>query len=365
MHTPRRTVALAVLVGTGLAAVTGVGAASAAPATRAAETHQLPGDFVGPLQFAVDGRQIYVADSFASKLYRLGDTTPIASGPAPSQNPMESGDLAGVDARHGRIAYTTNEGDHKNTYLNLLEHGHSRVVANLGAYERLYNPDKVNRYGVENPRKVSDQCKAEITKAGVPVSYRGDKDSHAYAVKSLDDGSWLVADAGANDILRVSRDGHIRLVAVLPPQPVTFTKEIAGQLEVPSCVGITYRFEPVPTDVETYRGQAFVTTLPGGAGGVGSVYRVGWGGHPVKVATGFQQATNLAISRDGRLYVVQLGQGVFLATSHGPVKVWDLKGAAAVEWAHGKLYASTAPIAASVEGGGAPDTSPGHIYVRD
>lgn len=365
MHTPRRTLAVAVLAGTALATVTGVGAATAAPAHTAASARQLPGDYLAPLQFSVDGKRIYVADAFASKLYRLGDTDPIATGPAPSNDPEASGSLDGVDARHGRIAYTTTEGDHRNTYLNLIEHGKSRVVANLGEFERKVNPDKVNRYGVKHPERLSAACKAELDKAKVPISYRGEKDSHPYAVATLRDGSWLVADAGGNDLLRVTRHGQVHVVAVLPPQPTKLTAEVAGQLEVPSCAGITYAFEPVPTDVELNRGQPYVTTLPGGAGGVGSVYRVGWNGSTWRIATGFQAATNLAFTPRGQLLVVQLGQGVYTPTKHGIKQVWALQYAAAVEWAHGRLYASTAPIAATAEGGGTPVTTPGHIWVRD
>jgi hypothetical protein len=369
MRTPRRTLAVAVLAGTALATVTGVGAASAAPAQHTASARQLPGDYVMPLQFSVDGKRIYVADSAASKLYRLGDPVPIASGPAATSDPEATGSLSGVDARHGRIAYTTTEADHRNTYLNVIEHGTQRVVANLGEFERTYNPDQVNRYGLTDPRQASEACKQELTAAAIPinhrVSYRGLQDSNPYAVASLRDGSWLVADAGANDILRVTPRGHVSVVAVLPPQPVRFTQALAAQLKVPSCEGVTYAFEPVPTDVELYRGQPYVTTLPGGAGGVGSVYRVGWQGATWRIATGFQRATNLAFGPRGQLYVVQLGQGVYTPTRHGIEPVWDLQYAAAVEWADGRLFASTAPAAAAVMGGGAPVTTPGHIWVRD
>ena len=54
-----------------------------------------------------------VADSFASALYLVGHTDPIATGPGPEpSNPEQSGDLAGVDIKNGRIAYTTTTADH-------------------------------------------------------------------------------------------------------------------------------------------------------------------------------------------------------------------------------------------------------------
>ncbi len=355
----RRAAAVALVAGTALAAVTGVGSAAASPVHHAHSVHQLPGDYVAPLQFAVDGKRIYVADSARSLLFRLGNPNPIAKGPTPSRNPEESGDLAGVDARYGRIAYTTTQADHKNTYLTVLQHGKQVLQVNLGAYERWRNPDARNTYGVVGPEKLSDACKADLDKNKVPISYTGEKDSHPYAVAGLSDGSWLVADAGGNDVLRVSKHGHVSTVAVLPAQPVKITSELAGMLAAPNCVGITYRFEPVPTDVEVRNGHVYMTTLPGGAGGLGSVYELGRHDRPVQVAGGFAAATNLAVSPSGRIYVVELGVGIFTPGEHGPRKVLDLPNAAGVEWANGHLYASTAPVAAT-EG---KDMTPGHIFV--
>jgi hypothetical protein len=333
-----------------------VGGAAASPAPDLHVVKTLPGDYLAPLQFAVDGHRVYVADSAKSALFRVGHPEPIALGPTPSENPESSGDLAGVDVRHGRVAFTTTEADHRNTYLTVLSHGKKVLKANLGAYERGKNPDTGITYGAVKPWTVSDACKADLAKAGAQLSYPGLEDSHPYAVAGLPDGSWLVADAGGNDILRVSERGHISTVAVLPAQPVKITTEIAAQLGAPSCVGITYRFEAVPTDVEVANGHVYVTTLPGGAGAPGSVYTLGRHHKPVKIAGGFAQATNLAVSPHGRIYVVELGVGVFTPGKHGPKQVADLPGAAAVEWANGKLYASTAPL---LTGG----TAPGHIVI--
>jgi hypothetical protein len=354
----RRAAAAALVAGTGLAAMTGVGSAAASPAHHVLTVQQLPGDYVGPLQFAVDGRSIFVADSARSALFALGNPTAIAHGPAPSDNPEASGDLAGVDAVHGTIAYTTTEADHLNTYLTVLRHGRQVLSVNLGAYEQRKNPDGHVTYGATDLSTVTDTCKAELAaqQPPQPVTYTGLKDSHPYAVAASSDGSWLVADAGGNDILRVSRSGRISTVAVLPAQPVLITASIASTLKVPHCVGVTYRFEAVPTDVEVHDGRVYVTTLPGGGGGLGSVYAVGHRGKAVQIATGFPSATNLAVSSTGRIYVVELGVGIFTPGEHGPVKVADLPGAAAVEWANGKLYASTAPL--FVGGSGT-----GHIVV--
>jgi hypothetical protein len=355
-----RVAAVALAAGTALAAVTGAGVASAAPTHHLHVWKTLPGDYVGPLQFAVSGKRVAVADSFASALYLVGQKNPIATGPAPSQNPEASGDLSGVDIRNGRIAYTTATGDHLDTRLIVLDkHGHQVVNANLAKYEKHHNPDGHVQYGATKPSEVSAACSAALAKQGQPVSYTGLVDSHPYAVAGLADGSWLVADAGANDILRVSGSGRISTVAVLPTQPVKITTALAAELGVPECAGITYRFEAVPTDVEAANGRIYATTLPGGAGGLGSVYSIDRHGRTHRIATGFVEATNLAVSPSGCIYVVELGQGVYTPAKGGPRLVAALPNAAGVEWADGHLYASTAPIAAT-EGA---DTSPGHIVI--
>ncbi len=355
----KRVAAVALAAGTGLAAITGAGAAVAAPNHQLHVWKTLPGDYVGPLQFAVSGRTVAVADSFTSSLYLVGHKAPIATGFPPTQTEENSGDLAGVAIRNGEIAYTTTRADHLKTLLVVLRHGKKVMQADLAAYERRHNPDGHVTYGATQPWKVSADCKAALAAQNQPVDYTGQKDSHPYAVTGLGDGSWLVADAGANDILRVSKWGHISTVAVLPAQPVLITPAIAGQIGAPSCAGVTYRFEAVPTDVEVARGHVYATTLPGGAGGLGSVYSIGWNGRTHRIATGFQEATNLAVSPSGCIYVVQLGQGIFTPTKSGIKEVAALPNAAAVEWANGHLYASTAPIAASQ----GQDTSPGHIVV--
>lgn len=367
MRQPRRSVALAVLAGTALAACTGVGSAAAAPGRAAPEVRHvsrtLPGDWIAPLQFAVHGREVYVADSGASALFKVGKKAPIARGPAPSANPETSGDLAGVDVRGSSIGYVETTGDHSASYLTVLKHGKRVLRVSLAAYERRHNPDGGVTYGAVGP--VSDACAATLRQlTGHEPTYTGAIDTHAYAVKGLPGGAWLVADAGGNDVLRVSGRGRISTVAVLPPQPVVIPKELS-----PDCAGITYRFEAVPTDVETGPKGLYVSTLPGGAGGAGSVYTIGGSGRPKLLATGFPSATNVAVTPHGTVFVVELGVGVFKPGAKGPVQVSALPNAAAVEWANGTLWASTAPAVLQEEGGGggAPSGPPpaGHVVRLD
>ena len=359
MQSIRRVVAAALVAGTGLAAMTGIGSAAASPVHHDPQWRQLPGAYVAPLQFAVSGRKVAVADSFASALFLVGREKPIATGYPPTQTEEASGDLAGVDLRNGAIAYTTTKADHKDTLLVVLRHGKKPLRVNLGRYERHHNPDGHVVYGVKDPSTVPQECATVLQQMGVPaLRYRGQKDSHPYAVAGLPDGSWLVADAGGNDVLRVDRHGRISTFAVLPAQKLHITEELATQLGAPACAGITYRFEAVPTDVEVTEHGIHVSTLSGSFAD-GRVYEVSRHGHLRQLVGGVPGLTNIAVSGSGRVYAAELGVGVFSLGKHGLKPVKALPNAAAVEWANGRLYASTAPIAATQ----GHDTSKGHVFV--
>jgi len=229
------------------------------------------------------------------------------------------------------------------------------VTADLHAFEATHNPDKVNAYGVKNPSPCV-RAGLESGPQAPPASYTGQVDSNPYAVADAGSG-WYVADAGGNDIVKVDRRGKVSLVAVLPPQPSVITAELAASLSAPSCVvGVSYAFEPVPTDVERGPdGMLYVSTLPGGAEGPasgtrGSVYRVNpRTGAVQQIATGFAGANNVAVDDHGRIYVAEFFGGRISVVRDGrPCPLLDLPGVSAVEWQDGHLYASTvAPMDAN------------------
>jgi len=333
----------------GTTAVTLVGGASGAgAATQLHVVKTISSDFVGPLQFAVDGKRVFVADSFTSALFRVGRSTPIATGPDPSTG----GDLAGVavDPTTHNLAYTSNNGDHSVTTLTIRPQSSKPVVADLSGFEAASNPDKVNHYG---PVGHINSCARKALRhlgAPTPLRYTGALDSHAYSVTAIGDGNWAVADAGGNDIVKVDSHGNVSTIAVLPPQPLFVSADVAAGLGLPDCaIGITYRFEPVPTDVELGPdGDLYVTTLPGGAegpgGAPGSLYHITSSGTPELVATGIAGATNLAISPSGTIYVVGLFSGTISQVVGSSLEtVFSQPGVVAAEYANGHLYASIAP----------------------
>lgn len=344
----------------GIAAVTLVGGAPSAGA--ADELHvikTISSDFVGPLQFAVDGKRIFVADSFTSQLFRVGRSTPIATGPDPSTG----GDLAGVavDPTTHFLAYTTNTGDHSVTQLVIKPRSTHPVVADLSGYEATVNPDRVNHYGPVG--RINSCARKALRKLGAPtpLRYTGIIDSHAYSVTAIGGGSWAVGDAGGNDIVKVDAAGNVSTIAVLPPQPVTITSDLAAGLGLPDCtIGVVYRFEPVPTDVELGPdGDLYVTALTGASeivGAGGKLYHITSTGTVEEVASGFVGATNLAIAPSGTIYVANLFSGDISKVEGGTTTtVANLPGVAALEWARGHLFASTAPAVIG-------SSDPGSIY---
>lgn len=349
---------VAAIAGTALVAATVAPAAassSAPPQLKVVKT--LSSAFVGPLQFAVNGKQVVVADDATSTLSQLGVAAPIAT------NPGANHEIAGVgiDPATGAIAYTTAtsvgaEGVHTASSVVIKQAGKPDVVADTFGFEQSHNPDRIIRYGVDHP---SACVRKALTAAHIPVNYKGQLDTHPYAVTPIGGGAWAVADAGANDVLRVGPTGVVSTLAVLPRQPWVVGAAAAKQMHLPKCVvGVTYYFESVPTDVEVApSGDLYATSLPGGNGAVGKVFKLSSTtsfGTATAVARGFAAATNLAFDSAGHMFVAELGSGTVAEVVNGkPVSVLSLPGVAGLEFANGHLYASTAP---AVVGGSGPGT---------
>jgi hypothetical protein len=300
----------------------------------------------GPLQLAVGHHgTVYVGQSFAGLLTKIkgGVQTTIASVPG--------GEIAGVSLgpKHGHqvIYYTvTTTAPDKSPVANLskVRKGVSTVVADLQAYEAAKNPDQINSYGFQN---VPPGCTIPPDPNGPPTTYTGIVESHPYASAATRKGVY-VADAAGNTVLKVSRTGKVRTVAVLPPQPLVVTAEIAKGQNLPDCaVGLTYNFEPVPTDVEVGKdGWLYVTTLPGGPEDPsfpprGGVWKINpWTGDATQIAGGLAGATNLALGRHGTIYVSEIFAGrVSRVDRKGTATpVLSLPSPAALEYSGGKLF---------------------------
>ncbi|MEC5190538.1 MULTISPECIES: ScyD/ScyE family protein [unclassified Arthrobacter] len=195
------------------------------------------------------------------------------------------------------------------------EDGLQRTVGDFAALEVGANPDGTTRYGF---RDLPEGCAAQLP-VNMPASYDGEVDSHPYAI-AVTDGTFYVADAGANSVVSVDAgSGKTRTVAVLPPRPYTITPEAAASNGLPDCVvGTTYDFEAVPTDVAVGPdGYLYVTSLPGGPedpalGPRGAIFKVNPDEDEVElVAENIMSPTGLALADNGEIYVASLfGEGV-------------------------------------------------------
>jgi len=301
-----------------------------------------------PFNLALNHGRVYVADgglNLVGKLRSDGSIKTIAA-----DQPGASGVATSKDGRY--LAFTstvTNEATFENTAsgLNIWGPRGKRVHVDTLAYETKNNPDKINHYGVKNP----SQCVIDaFTQAQFPYDYTGQVDSHAYSVTSFG-AKWVVADAGANALWKIDNKGNIRTLAVLPPQPTKITAAMASALGFPACVvGVTYNFEPVPTDVEVGKdGYLYVTTLPGGPegpvlGARGKVWKVNpYSGNAWVIASGFLGSTNLALGKHGEIYVAELFGGNISVVKHGKKSNYlTLPGVVAVETSKsGELWAAT------------------------
>ena len=119
----------------------------------------------------------------------------------------------------------------------------------------------------------------------------------------------VVSDAGANDLLRVSKRGHIDVLATFPNRLV----DAPAFLGLPP--GTQIPMDAVPTSVTSgpdgklYVGQ--LTGFPFPVGGA-NVYRINHG-VPEVYASGFTNIIDLAFDRRGTLYVLEIFQNGLLS----------------------------------------------------
>ena len=111
------------------------------------------------------------------------------------------------------------------------------------------------------------------------------------------------------------------------------------------------KLKPImPTDVVRGRyGMLYVSTLPGGPelpgmGPRGRIWSITPSGKVSLIGRGFNDLTNLAVTKGGTVFGVELSKGRISKLHKGKATpVMSLPGVVAIEWSRGSLYASTAP----------------------
>lgn len=179
------------------------------------------------------------------------------------------------------------------TLIRIAADGTFEVVADIGAYQKT-DPDPDDLDQPPNP--------TESNPNGLAV---------------LPDGNILVADAAANDLVRVDAHGRITTVARFKPELVPWGLPFGPP------VGTPVPAEAVPTAVAVGPdGAYYVSELTGFpfAKGAARIWRIDAGSvnavcdaaHPSggcsSFATGFSSVIDLAFGRDGTLYVLELAK---------------------------------------------------------
>jgi len=132
-------------------------------------------------------------------------------------------------------------------------------------------------------------------------------DSDPYDIVPYQDG-YAIADAAANDVLWLSPEGILSVIARLPTVPETFFGRTINAQAVPTSLAVG---PDGGLYVGTLRG---VPSLPGTA----DVFRVAPGQPPVAVVTGLTAVTDIAFDHEGRLLVLEYNVGGLLAPPTTP-----------------------------------------------
>jgi len=290
-------------------------------------------------------RQALIVEGDSGKLtavnLRTGAKHTVVSGlPGPS----------GVASRHGRIYVVLGGGSEEGppppsayppaSLLVMKKNGTGvRVLADLMAYELKYNPDGQKQFGPD----------------GKPY----DALSNPFSMTSTKWGL-LVADGGANDVLRVNpRTGKISTFFV---PPTARTKECLqpGAQANPGTIGC----DPVPTGVVAQGRFVYVSTLGAEQPGAAAIWKLdGRTGKVLRVWHGFTSLTGIAISPSGTLFASEVlfgapaGEGPpppgfdpatvgrITRVQHGHITHAQVTMPTGLEYANGRLYASSWSIA--------------------
>jgi hypothetical protein len=225
---------------------------------------------------------------------------------------------------------------------------HVKPIADLLKYEQTHNPDGqpfLKPDGTPYEDSVSNPFSMNLSRFGL-----------------------LVADGGANDVLKVNpRTGHIRTFFVPPT-----VKDVPACLEPGAQVqeGVV-GCDPVPTGIAVRGGSVYVSTLGAEVPGAGRVYKLnGRTGHVQRVWKGLTAPTGIAVSPRGTIYVSEVLYGApegdgpppadfdpstvgrITAIRHGHMTHTQVTMPTGLQFTHGRLYSSAWSIAGQI---GIPD----------
>ena len=341
-----RTRASAVVLVTALGtAAAGTLAPIATSAERApSDTRVIASSLDGPFGLqAIRNRGFLVAENVTgevTKIDRHGHKRAIIT---------RAGSVAGVAAGHARVYAVLGGADETGApapgskypasavLRSRYDGSRVKVIANLEKYELKHNPDgQVQFVDGEPVDALSNPFSLNKSRLGL-----------------------LVADGGANDVLRVNpKTGRVSTFFVPPTVK-----------DVPACQGPdananpgTQGCDPVPTGVDVRGRSVFVSTLGAERPGAARIYKLNARtGHVQRVWKNFTGLTGIAVTRNGTIYVSEVFHGApegdpgpgfdpstvgrITKISHGKRTYAQVTMPTGLEVKHGKLYASTWSVA--------------------
>ncbi len=255
----------------------------------------------GPCATIARGMNCYSGSGAISRL-RHGRQERVRSGLPSAFNPV-AGDVIGPNdlgfLGFGTAFLTIGWGGDPAARDGLGEHR-----AGFGYLVRLHSLQASGRGGAHSARKAWSPV-ADVARLEQELNPDGGfLDSNPFGLL-VEPARRLVTDAGGNSLVTVAASGRMELLSAFPatPAPPPF-----GQSEaVPTAV------------VRGPDGALYVSTLSGVPflDGAATIYRVAPGQPPVVHATGFKTITDIAVGRDGSLYVLEFASGPVFFTGPG------------------------------------------------
>lgn len=144
----------------------------------------------------------------------------------------------------------------------------------------------------------------------------GELDSNPNGVDVADDGTLVIADAGANALLMVGADGTTSVAAVFPDTMGEMPAMPGAPTPEPGAEPMMIPVQAVPTSVTIGDdGAAYVTFLTGFpfTPGAATVKRVVAGEEPTVYAEGFTNVIDAEFASDGTLYVLEMATNGLLS----------------------------------------------------
>jgi hypothetical protein len=195
------------------------------------------------------------------------------------------------------------------------------VIANLLSYELKHNPDGQVQFvdGVP-PDALSNPFSMNLSHFGL-----------------------LVADGGANDVLKVNpRTGHVSTFFA----PPTVKSVKACQADDANANPGTKGCDPVPTGVDVRGNNVYVSTLGAEAPGAGRVYKLdGRTGKVLRTWTNLHAPTGVTVSRAGNIYVSQVLDSQITKIAPGNKRTFaQVTTPTGIDARHGKVWVSAGSL---------------------